>query len=40
MGAGLIFVVNGKANFEIIIAIFLTSDRVVGPFRDAAQYLN
>lgn len=40
MGAGLIFVINGKTNPATIIAIFLASDRVVGPFRNAAQYLN
>lgn len=40
LGTGLIFVINGKAQAATIIAIFLASDRVVGPFRNVAQYLN
>lgn len=40
LGAGLFFVINGQAEPAAIIAIFLASDRVVGPLRNAAQCLN
>ena len=40
LGAGLFFVIKGQAEPAAIIAIFLASDRVVGPLRNAAQCLN
>lgn len=40
LGAGLFFVVNFKLSPAVVIGIFLASDRVVGPLRNAAQYLN
>jgi len=40
LGVGLIFIIKGKIDPAQIIAIFLASDRVVGPLRNAAQNLN
>lgn len=40
LGAGLFFIVNNQVSASVIIGIFLASDRVVGPLRNAAQYLN
>lgn len=40
LGVGLIFVINGRTSPATIIAIFLACDRVVGPFRNAAQNIN
>ncbi|WP_286822197.1 ATP-binding cassette domain-containing protein [Lactobacillus sp. UBA5813] len=40
LGVGLFFITQNQITATKIIAIFLASDRVVGPLRNAAQYIN